>query len=106
MVLVHQPASAANVVARDAMLNPWDNVCYLFPPVPLILKVLQKVKMEKVQAVLIVPMWPSALWWSVLQELLMEPPITLPNFKTVLTMVNKNYDLPYLHPLIAAHIQG
>lgn len=93
-------------VARDAMLNPWDNVCYLFPPVPLILKVLQKVKMEKVQAVLIVPMWPSALWWSVLQELLMEPPITLPNFKTVLTMVNKNYDLPYLHPLIAAHIQG
>ena len=47
-------------VARDAMIHQWDPISYLFPPVPLIMKTLQKVKGDQIQAVLIILEWPSA----------------------------------------------
>ena len=31
-------------VAQDALLQPWDPVTYLFPPVPLLQKVIQRIK--------------------------------------------------------------
>ena len=37
-------------VARDAMIHQWDPVSYLFPPVPLIMKTLLKVKQDQIQA--------------------------------------------------------
>ena len=93
-------------VARDAMIHKWDPISYLFPPVPMIMKVLQKVKQEEIQAVLIVPEWPSALWWPILQDLLLAPVMRLPYYKDVISMVYRDLELPYLNPLIAAHIQG
>ena len=52
-----------NAVGRDALLCKWDEICYLFPPVPLIPKTLNKLVEEGVTAILVCPMWPSALWW-------------------------------------------
>ena len=34
-------------MARDTLLTKWDSVTYLFPPVPLLTKVLHKLRMEK-----------------------------------------------------------
>ena len=91
-------------VARDAIIHKWDPISYLLPPVPM--KVLQKVKQVKIQAVLIVPEWPSALWWPILQNLLLAPLMRLPHYKDVIVMVYRDLEFLYLNPLIAAHIQG
>ena len=56
-------------VAQDALLAPWDPVTYLFQPVPLLPKVVRKVKDERLRAILICPQWPTALWWGLLQEM-------------------------------------
>ena len=70
------------------------------------MKTLQKVKQDQIQAILIVPEWPSALWWPILQDMLLEPLMRLPHYKEMIFMVDSNLELPYLNPLIAAHIQG
>ena len=95
-----------DAVARDALLHPWDPVSYAFPPVPLILKALQKLEREKIRVVMILPKWPSALWWPHVQSLLLDPILPLPSYRTVLTMVDRSRNLPYLDPLVAVHLQS
>ena len=93
-------------VARNALSNTWDPVTYLFPPTPLLPKVIQKLKEERVRAVLVVPQWPSALWWPLLVELLVEPPLPLPHYQQALVPMQEHQALPYLHPLVAMHLRG
>ena len=93
-------------VARDAMIHPWDQTSYLFPPVPLIMKSLQKIRKEKITAVMIIPKWPSALWWPMVTEMLLTPPLLLPSYKDCVTMMDRTMTLPYLNPLVAVHLRG
>jgi hypothetical protein len=41
---------------------------YAFPPVQLIPRVLQKLRLEGTEAVVVVPEWPSRPWWNLLQQ--------------------------------------
>ena len=91
-------------VAQNALIHPWDPVSYLFPPVPMILKCLHKIMEEKVEVLMIIPHWPMSLWWPLIQELLVEPLFPLPHYKSILIMEN-HLDLPYLNPLVAAHLR-
>ena len=75
-------------VAQDALLNKWDQIFHLFPPVPLQFKVLGKVKEQEIQAILICPKWPSALWWTMLEEMLLQPLISLPHYRVALQTLN------------------
>ena len=93
-------------VARDALIHSWDPVSYLFPPVPLIQKCLAKIKAEEYLCILVVPMWPTALWWPVISSMMVAAPLSLPHYKSILTMMDVNQQLPYLHPLVAVMIQG
>ena len=93
-------------VARDALIHSWDPVSYLFPPVPLIQKCLAKIKAEEYLCILVVPMWPTALWWPVISSMMVAAPLSLPHYKSILTMMDVNQQLPYLHPLVAVLIQG
>ena len=95
----------SQAVAQDALIHPWDPTSYLFPPVPLILKSLQKIMSERLTVVMIVPHWPTALWWSLIQELMVGQMFPLPNFQSILIM-ESNEDLPYLNPLVAVHLQA
>ena len=95
-----------HAVARDALLHPWDKCTYLFPPVPLLPRVIQKVREENIRAVLIVPHWPSALWWPHLMEMMEAPPLFLPHYKEALTVMRQSQELPYLEPLVALHLLG
>jgi hypothetical protein len=54
----------------NAMSLPWKGeIPYLFPPIALIGRVLQKLRFEGIQeAVLVVPYWPGQPWWPVLQQ--------------------------------------
>ena len=42
-------------VGRNALICKWDKVTYLFPPTPLLGKVVNKVKEDKIEAILVCP---------------------------------------------------
>lgn len=94
-----------SAVGRNALMCKWDKVTYLFPPTPLLAKVVNKVKEEKIEAILVCPKWTSALWWPLVQELLVKPPLFLPHHNLALIAVEK-MPLPYLEPLVGLHISG
>ena len=96
----------SQAVAQDALLNPWDDMTYLFPPIPLLPKVLKLVRDQEISAVLVCPQWPSALWWPTVVEMMVGPPILLPHFKKILRMVGEGHLQPYLEPLVAVHISA
>ena len=81
-------------VAQDAMMNSWDEVTYLFPPVPLLLRVLQKLRREAISAIVVCPHCPSAIWWPLLQELLVQPPFQLPHYRSALLPSQQPSALP------------
>ena len=93
-------------VGRNALIHKWDQITYLFPPVPLVMRSLQKIQEEKLTVILVVPRWPTALWWPVIQEMMTEPLLPLPTCKSILKMRSKYPDLPYLDPLVAVHLQS
>ena len=96
----------SQAVAQDAMINPWDRVTYAFPPAPMMLKVLQKIGQEKISVILISPKWPSALWWPLLEEMLVQPLLPLPHYKEALVKSYPDLPLPYLEPLVAALLKS
>lgn len=57
---------------------------YAFPPFSLITRVLQKIKMDKATGVIVVPNWPTRIWFSKLTRLLIAEPILLPTGKKIL----------------------
>ena len=68
----------------DAFAVAWRNNVYLFPPVPIIHRVLSKFVADEVgHGLLICPYWPSQPWFSSLLELLIDSPILLPTGSVV-----------------------
>ena len=93
-------------VAQDALLQPWDPVSYMFPPVPLLPRVIRKIRSQKIRAILVCPQWPSALWWGLMQDMMVEPPMMLPNFRTILRTLDNSPVIPFLDPLVALYHSG
>ena len=93
-------------VARDALLHRWDPVTYLFPPVPLMLKVLQRVRDQKIRAVLVCPHWPTSMWWPLVLDMMVEPLLPLPYYQQALETVDGGQVQPYMEPLVAIHLSG
>ena len=96
----------SQAVAQDALLHQWDEITYLFPPVPLMLKVLRLVREQGISAVLVCPQWPTALWWPSVVEMMVGAPLPLPYYKEALVMVGKGNLQPFLDPLVAVHISA
>ena len=72
-------------VTTDAFsMRHWPNKCYLFPPNPLLLKVVARLETESVEAILIAPVWPNALWYPRLLEMTVEGPLLLGNSRLIL----------------------
>ncbi|KAA6367189.1 MAG: putative reverse transcriptase, partial [Streblomastix strix] len=58
-------------VTQDSLSMSWKSeIPYLHPPIPLIPATLSKLKREGVQALLIVPNWPSQPWWPELRSMM------------------------------------
>ena len=70
----------------DSLLQSWDNLqAYAFPPFTLIRKVINKVRLStNLQVTLIAPLWPQKEWFPDLLELLLDPPLRLPDRKDLL----------------------
>jgi hypothetical protein len=50
---------------------------WMNPPWDIIPQCLQKVKADKAQVLVCLPLWQTAQWWSTLQELLLHQPLVL-----------------------------
>jgi hypothetical protein len=56
---------AEGAVALDGLRFTWaGELAYVFSPVLLIPRVLQKVRLERDTVVMVVPKWPSRPWWN------------------------------------------
>ena len=93
-------------VARDALMAKWDPMSYLFPPIPLLPRVLGMIVDQKIEAILICPQWETALWWPTLMELAVKDPLPLPYYKKAVSFVKEGNTLPYLEPLVAVHLSA
>jgi hypothetical protein len=60
--------------ALDALAYSWrGEIIYAFPPVQIIPRVLQKIRLERLKQVLMVfPEWPSRPWWNLLQSMVVQ----------------------------------
>jgi len=69
----------------DAFTITWNKEnFYAFPPFALILRSLRKIINDKATGTIIVPLWPTQLWYPLFISLLIEPVITLEPNKKVL----------------------
>lgn len=65
-------------VAVDAFTLSWREYhFYAFPPFALILRVLQKIKYERSQGIVVVPNWPTQPWFPLYQSMLVSEPLYL-----------------------------
>lgn len=63
----------------DAFSISWSNkFVYIFPPFNLIFDVLQKIQIDLTEAILIIPMWTTQVWFSTILQLIIDYPRLLP----------------------------
>lgn len=78
----HQFCSLLDHIIRslsDAFLFPWTgHLFYAFPPIPLVHKVLLKIKRDQVRVILIAPALPCQHWFTTLLDLSVVSLIPLP----------------------------
>ena len=74
------PVSDPMATGTDAMLQSWDYLQgYAFPPFSMLPQVPRKLRSSKVAVItLITPLWPQRKWFPDFLELLLEPPLPLP----------------------------
>jgi len=69
----------------DALSMSWTGLyAYLFPPTAILMKVVEKIRRDKCEAVLIAPFWPQQAWFVNILELLIDRPYRLPEIQTML----------------------
>ena len=102
-----KPDPDADVV--DAFsLRCCNEFCYLFPPFSLISRCLLKIMREKADVLMIVPFWPTQMWYTKLLQLLIDFPRVLPQKRKLLTIpeTNKVHPLESQMRLIACRLSG
>lgn len=82
--------------AVDAFTISWRRwLIYAFPPFSLVLRCLKKLEEDAAEGVFIVPLWPTAVWFPLLLDMLIKEPVMLPQGRSVLQLPHT--DSP--HPL-------
>lgn len=61
----------------NAFSHRWTQRCWLNPPWELALPALRKVQEDRTSALVLLPKWKNALWWPLLMQLAVAPPVTL-----------------------------
>lgn len=87
----------------DALSFSWDGLwMFLFPPVPLLMEVLQRISFSQCDAILIAPAWPTQGWFTLLLELCVDHPRELPLMRSLLRQpgtgtFHLNLEMLHLH---------
>ena len=100
-----RPDPAAEVI--DSFSFSWENInFYAFPPFSVIARLLQKVQRDRSSGVLVVPDWPTQVWYPILLRLLTAEPVRLTCRKNLLHLpsqpeaVHRLIQLKRLHLLV------
>jgi len=72
----------------DALSQDWRGfLLYAFPPTPLLLKIVNKIRVEQADVILIAPKWPRRPWYQYLLHMSCEIPRLLPQKLSLLSQV-------------------
>ena len=87
------PIPEPRALAVDALSQDWQGrSMYMFPPFPLLSKVIQKLRStQAAEVVLIAPWWPSQSWFPHLLRLCVEHPLVLPYRQDLLSQQDQKY---------------
>ena len=96
--------------AVDAFSILWhQEYIYCFPPFSLVWRTLSKIAMEKVDALLIAPLWPMQSWYPSAIRMLVDHPIVFQASNNHLQLPHKPHAIHPLHPglhLMALKLSG
>ena len=83
----------------DAFTICWSNysLIYAFPPFSLLTKVLQKIRAEEVECIIVAPLWPTQVWFPMMMGMAVDAPRVLPPVESIL----KKPQEETTHPLAA-----
>ena len=93
----------------DAFSISWHGYnCYLFPPFSVISRCLRKVVEDQANGVIVVPLWTTRSWFTLLMKMLVSQPLILPRGPNLLKLPGKNkvHRLANRMTLLACHISG
>ena len=96
-------------LGTDALSHCWKNIgpVYAYPPPILIGRILQKIRAERLESVILVaPVWLAQTWWPTLITMMRSPPLLMPNESWVTTDQMGNETWPCRWPLAAWHLSG
>ena len=87
------PVPEPRALAVDALSQDWQGrSMYMFPPFPLLSKVMQKLRSTQVaEVILVAPWWPSQSWFPHLLRLCVEHPLVLPYRRDLLSQQDQMY---------------
>lgn len=94
--------------AVDAFTISWkERFFYAFPPFILITKILQKIKAEKAEGIVVVPQWPAQPWFPLFLSLLKSDVLTFKSkSNTLLLPDRKPHPLWRSLTLVAGRLSG
>lgn len=96
-------------LAIDAFTQDWSKwLIYAFPPFSLLQKVLNKWQRDRAEGILIVPKWPTAVWYPQMLKMLTQEPVLLPKGKLTIHLPHTQ-DVHPLHrtlQLLACCLSG
>lgn len=97
-----------NSVWVDAFTLNWNNcLFYAFPPFPVILRVLRKIRNEGSKGIVIVPYWPAQAWFPIFKDMLQCEPIYLkPNINLLRSFDRQPHPLWKRITLVAGLLSG
>ena len=97
-------------IAVDAFTQNWaDQLFYAFPPFSLITRVLQKVRKDRAEGMVVVPLWPTQPWYPVIMTMLVRKPCLLPKSPHLLYLKHQptmRHPLYKKLQLLACHLSG
>ena len=87
------PVPEPRALAVDALSQDWQGrSMYMFPPFPLLNRVMQKLRStQAAEVILVAPWWPSQPWFPHLLRLCVEHPLTLPFRQDLLSQQDQKY---------------
>ena len=88
-------------VFEDVFRHPWDDLdVYTFPPFPLVIRVVTRVRESlRLAMTLVVLLWPEKEWFADLLLLLTQPPLALPWWDSLLRQPHCNLFHQDVHAL-------
>ena len=87
------PVPEPRALAVDALSQDWQGrSMYMFPPFPLLNRVMQKLRStQAAEVILVAPWWPSQSWFPHLLRLCVEHPLVLPYRRDLLSQQDQKY---------------